>query len=164
MEPQQNLSHGLSVFTYALAIMINKLGYRNNNEKIQSAGRYKFMELFYGFNHPIYQEIEYCDLRQKVVMPTIVKKQRTENLTCTISKNPSKHQGGDFIVEVKVRRQKMLASKGVNSEKMWREVARSLNDIDEVSKKLNKKLSLHEVGGNRNVSINFEILHWRALL
>ena len=100
MEPQQNLSRGLSVFTYALAIMINKLGYRNNNEKIQSAGRYKFMELFYGFNHPIYQEIEYCDLRQKVVMPTIVKKQRTENLTYTISKNPSKHQGGDFIVEV----------------------------------------------------------------
>ena len=97
-------------------------------------------------------------------MPTIVKKQRTENLTYTISKNPNKHQGGDFIVEGKVRRQKMLASKGVNLEKMWREVARSLNDIDEISKKLNKKLSLHEVGGNRNVSINFEILHWQALL
>ena len=121
------------VFTYALAIMRNKLGYHNNNEKIQSAGRYKFMELFYGFNHPIYQEIEHRDLRQKVVMPTIVKKQRTENLTYTISKNPYKHQGGDIILEGKVRRQKMLASKGVNSEKMWREVARSLDDIDEVS-------------------------------
>ena len=36
------------VFTYALAIMRNKLGYHNNNEKIQSAGRYKFMELFMG--------------------------------------------------------------------------------------------------------------------
>ena len=34
------------VFTYALAIMVNKLGDRNNNEKIQNAGRYKFMELF----------------------------------------------------------------------------------------------------------------------
>ena len=60
------------VFTYALAIMINKLGDRNNNEKIQSAGRYKFMELFYGFNHPIYREIEFRDLRQKVVMFSIV--------------------------------------------------------------------------------------------
>ena len=60
------------VFTYALAIMINKLGDRNNNEKIQSAGRYKFMELFYGFNHPIYRETEFRDLRQKVVMFSIV--------------------------------------------------------------------------------------------
>ena len=90
------------VFTYALAIMINKLGDRNNNESIQSAGCYKFMELFYGFNHPIYQEIEYRDLRQKVVMPSIVKKQRVENLTYTIFKNPKK-QGGDFILEGKVR-------------------------------------------------------------
>ena len=59
------------VFTYALAIMINKLGDCNNNEKIQSAGRYKSMELFYGFNHPIYQEIEYRDLQQKVVMTSL---------------------------------------------------------------------------------------------
>ena len=51
--------------------MINKLGDRKNNEKIQSAGRYKSMELFYGFNHPIYQEIEYRDLQQKVVMTSL---------------------------------------------------------------------------------------------
>ena len=56
------------VFTYALAIMINKLGDRNNNEIIQSASRYKFMELFYGFNHPIYQEIEYRDLRLRPLL------------------------------------------------------------------------------------------------
>ena len=97
-------------FTYALAIMINKLGDCNNNESIQSAGQHKFMELFYGFNHPIYQEIEYCDLRQKVVTPSIVRKQRTENLTYTISKNPNKHQGRDFILKVKVHRQTMLTS------------------------------------------------------
>ena len=47
----------------------------------------------------------------------------------------------------------MLASKGVDSEKMWREVGRSLDDVDKVSKILNKKLSLHEVGGSRNVHI-----------
>ena len=40
------------MFTNALAIMINKLGDGNINVNIQSAGRYKFMELFYGFNHP----------------------------------------------------------------------------------------------------------------
>ena len=104
------------VFAYALAIMINKLGDSNNDENIQSAGRYKFMV--------------YRDLRQKVVVPSIVKKQRTENLTYTISKNPNKHQGSDFILEGKVRSPKMLASKGIDSEKLWREVARSLDEID----------------------------------
>ena len=44
------------VFTYALAIKVNKRGDRNNNEKIQNAGCYKFMELFYAFNNLIYQE------------------------------------------------------------------------------------------------------------
>ena len=58
----------------------------------------------------------------------------------------------------------MFASKVVDSEKMWREVARSLDDIDEVSKILNKKLSFHEVGDSRNVNITFEILRWQALL
>ena len=87
------------VFTYALAIIVNKLGDQNNNEKIQNAGRYKFMELFYAFNHPIYQEIEYRDLKQKVVMPDEVRNQRRSNLTYTLSDNPGKHQGGDFILE-----------------------------------------------------------------
>ena len=45
------------------------------------------MELLCGFDHLIYQEIEYQDIQQKVAMPSIVKKQRTENVTYTISKN-----------------------------------------------------------------------------
>ena len=48
-----------------------------------------------GLTIQVYQEVECRDLRQKVVT-----KQRTENLTYSISKNPSKHQGvGDFISE-----------------------------------------------------------------
>ena len=36
----------------------------------------------------------------------------------------------------------MLASKGVDTEKMWKDVARSLDDIDLISKSLNEKLKL----------------------
>ena len=35
-------------------------------------------------NHPIYQEIEYLDLRQKTVMPSEVLEQCNKNLTYTI--------------------------------------------------------------------------------
>ena len=87
------------VLTYALAIMVNKLGDRNNNEKIQNAGRYKLMELFYAFNHSIYQDKEYHDLKQKVAMSDEVRNQRRSHLTYTLSDNPGKHLGGDFILE-----------------------------------------------------------------
>ena len=58
----------------------------------------------------------------------------------------------------------MLAYKGVDSEKTWREVGRSLDDVDKVSKRLNENLSFHEVGGSRNVNIKFEIFWWWTLL
>ena len=41
------------VLNYALAIFISKKGDRSNNVQIQNAGRYKFSELFHGFDHPI---------------------------------------------------------------------------------------------------------------
>ena len=58
----------------------------------------------------------------------------------------------------------MLASKGVDTEKMWKDVARSLDDIDETSKGLNEKFKLHGIQGDRNTNISFEILRWRGLL
>ena len=58
----------------------------------------------------------------------------------------------------------MLASKGVDTEKMLKDVARSLDDIDAISKSLNEKLKLHDIQGDRNTNISFEILRWRGLL
>ena len=58
----------------------------------------------------------------------------------------------------------MLASKGVDTEKMWKDVARSLDDIDATSKGLNEKFKLHGIQGDRNTNISFEILRWRGLL
>ena len=49
------------------------------------------MELSYAFNHPIYnQEIEYCDLNQRIVMPNEIRNQRRSNLTYMVSDNPVK--------------------------------------------------------------------------
>ena len=69
-----------------------------------------------------------------------------------------------IILGGKVCRQKPMAFKGVDSKKMWKEVTRSFDDIEEFSKILNEKLSLHKVGGIGNVNIRLGILHWRALL
>ena len=79
------------VLNYALAIFISKKGDRSNNVQIQNASRYKFSELFYGFNHPIYQEIEYRDLLQKVIMPKEVKELQDKNMTYSQSSREKKH-------------------------------------------------------------------------
>ena len=47
---------------------------------------------------------------------------------------------------------------------MWKDVVRSLDDIDAISKGLNEKFKLHDVQGDRNTNISFEILRWRGLL
>ena len=79
--------------------MISKLGDRHNDYELSAAGRYKFMELFYGFNHPIYQEIEFRDLRQQILMPEEVLEQRNQNITYSTSRKAGKNQGGDFVLE-----------------------------------------------------------------
>ena len=57
------------------------------------------MDIFFGFNHPVYQEIEYRDLRQKTIMPAEVLKRYNKSLTFTISEKEGKHQAGDFMLE-----------------------------------------------------------------
>ena len=57
------------------------------------------MDIFFGFNHPVYQEIEHRDLRQKTIMPAEVLKRYNKSLTFTISEKEGKHQAGDFMLE-----------------------------------------------------------------
>ena len=103
-----NLYHMNSqlILNYVLPRFIFYKGDCSNNVQIQNAGCYKFSELFYCFNHPIYQEIEYLNLLQKV-MPKEVKELRDKNITYTQSLKEKK-QGADFILENKVKCQKCL--------------------------------------------------------
>ena len=91
------------VLRYTLGIYVQRIGDRNNNQSISDAGRYSFLNFFYGFNHPLYQEIEYRDLKNKTVYPEEIRLQRQNNLTFSSSTEPSRCQGGDFQLEEKVR-------------------------------------------------------------
>ena len=102
------------VFNFALAITITKTGNRHNDVRVHEPGRHKFMDLFIGFNHPTYQEIEYRDLRQKTVMPSEVLEQRNKNLTYAISEKEGKHYGRWFHI-----RRKSLMPKNVDIERKW---------------------------------------------
>ena len=53
----------------ALSIYVQRIGDRNNDKKCSDAGRYKFSNMFFAFNHPIYREVEYRELRKEVLFP-----------------------------------------------------------------------------------------------
>ena len=90
------------VFKFALRIYIQRIGGRNNDAAVSDAGRFAFMDMFYGFRHPIYQEIEYRDLKNKVLYPIEVKIQRKQSFSFSLTKEIWRCQGGDFMLEKKV--------------------------------------------------------------
>ena len=106
---------------FALAIYVQRIGDRNNDEKCSDAGRYKFNDMFYAFNHPIYREVEYNELRQRISFPSEIVQLRTENITYSnvggVTRN--NHEGGDFKLENQIKRIKSLAPKGRISEDIW---------------------------------------------
>ena len=87
-----------------------------------------------------------------------------KNSTFTISSAKSMHQGGDFILEGKVKRQKMLSSKGTDDEKMWRKVYRSLEYVIEVTKNVNERLTVHDIDGERYVNLTADINSLGAII
>ena len=94
---------GELIFNFALSIYIQKLGARCNDADMISAGRYKFLPLFYAFHHPIYQVIEFFDLINIISSPQEVRKLLRKNMTFTYSRLEHNHEGEDFILEGKLR-------------------------------------------------------------
>ena len=152
------------VFNYALAIFTQKIGIRCNDVQIINAGRYKFMPLFYGFRHPIYQDIEYHDLRMRVECPTEVKTLLDSNMVFDASSSGEHHQGGDFCLEGKIKRHKMVSPKGAVSKEMWKSISRGLDTIEKICDKVKCNLHLSDEESNREVDLYDEIVTWRAVL
>ena len=98
---------------FALGIYVQSIGDRNNDEKCSDAGRYKFNDMFFAFNHPVYREVEYNELRQRVFFPSSIVQLRKDNITYSnvggVAKN--NHEGGGFKLENQIKRIKSLALK-----------------------------------------------------
>ena len=118
------------IFNYVLPVYLFKIGVRNNDVKLIDAARFKFEDLFYAFKHPIYREVVYRDLRNRVLYPAEVRAHRDKYMSYSTTTIPSKSQGGDFILEGKVKRQKLIAPKGPIKSPMWQTLSRCLDTFD----------------------------------
>ena len=80
----------------ALAIYVQRVGDRHNDEMCSDAGRYKFFKMFFGFNHPIYREVEYNELRQKAIFSKEISDVQKKNISFSSGNSEVKinHEGG----------------------------------------------------------------------
>ena len=82
-----------------------------------NAGRYNFFDVFFGFKHPIYRGVEYCELQSKVLYPQPIKEMLDNNVKFSTTESMSKCQGGDFVLEEKIKKQKGIFPKGIVNSK-----------------------------------------------
>ncbi|XP_057311750.1 uncharacterized protein LOC130649485 [Hydractinia symbiolongicarpus] len=152
------------VLTYGLGIYTQRVGDRSNDIKISDVGRFAYLDLFYAFNHPIYREIEYRDLRNRAIYPNEVTEQRNQNLSFSTGSLEKKNQGGDFLLEQKIQRQKMIAPKGIVDKSTWKRISRSIDKFDSLYTKYSNILKVNEKSGSRNIILNEEVIQWRSVL
>ena len=152
--------------TIGLGIYIHRVGERNNDYWCNEAGRLKCIDMFFEFNHPIYREVEYSDLKNKVLYPDIVKQRRKINVSFSDLKSMqnTNHQSGDFKLEENVKSLKRIAPKGNVSSETWQKIARSHDKVKSIVDHTMNLLSFNDCERGRNVNIDREIIKWRTLL
>ena len=152
------------ILNYTLAIYLFKIGVRCNNVKMVNVARFKFEDLFYAFKRPIYREVEYRDLRNRVLYYKKVRNFRDMNMTSREGSIKGKSQGGNFILEVKVQRQKLIAPKGAIKGETWKTLARYLDNFESMYLSVSSKLNLRDSEAPKSIDLIDEIIKWRTIL
>lgn len=155
---------GEFMLNYTLSIYFQKIGIRNNDVKLVDAARFKFDDLFYAFHHPIYREVEYRDLKNRIQYKEPVQNLREKNMSFSETELSKKSQGGDFVLEGKVQRQKLIAPKGIVNCKTWQTLARCLDEFEDIYASASSKLNIGSKDAPKVINLADEIIKWRAIL
>ena len=86
-------------FIFLHSLMLFRQGIHSNCSRSNLAAQSKLMLLFYGGNHPKYQEIIYNDLHQQVLMPDELKNIIESNFSASRTGSLGHFQSGDALLE-----------------------------------------------------------------
>lgn len=119
-----------AVFTCCFSLHLFRAGVRRNNSSAIQCSKHKFAQLFFSLNMPIYVEIYVRDSFVRLQCPPDVSAFIEDNESYSVSGNPSKGEGGDFVLEAKNRRTKMFLPPGLPDKKRWLNVCRNVDRLD----------------------------------
>ena len=82
--------------------------------------------------------MEYRELQNKVLYPQPIKEMLDNNVTFSTTESMSKCQGGDFVLEERIKKQKGIAPKGIVNSKTWQKISHSIDKVEHVIDNANK--------------------------
>ena len=122
-------------FTYLYSLMMLRAGVRKCNATAVGDAKTKISCLFFGRNHPIYQNIVYLDTLDTVLMPPPLKDIKNKYISGSRTGNIGKSQGGDALLEeINKDSKSWLKMAGIPSERHWLWVFRNVDSLNKVSK------------------------------
>ena len=74
-----------------------------------------------------------------------------ENITFSATDIIGKFQGGDFILEGEIMKQKNIVSKGAVTAKTWQKILRSIDRVDDVVENAKSQLEIFAIPLSRNI-------------
>ena len=111
---------------FGQAILNFRVAVRRNNSDLLHSAKHMSMGLFFGRNHPLYQQISLFDVEQYLMMAPVVAKLWDDNCSVSINGHPSKGQGFDYALEEKNREVKQFIPKNViPSNSTWLKLCRN---------------------------------------
>ena len=107
-----------ALFTFLHALMMIRRCMRYSQSKPILAAKSKLVLLFFGRNHPIYQEIVSHDFRIEYMIPNEVKQSMHSTFSMSRNGKDGHYQGGDAIIE-EINKQGKKWIIGVPTEMQW---------------------------------------------
>ena len=121
-------------FTYLYSLMLFRVGVGKNDVKSFENAKTKILHLFFGRNHPIYQNIIYLDTLNTISMLEELNSLKKQFMSGSRTGNIDKSQRGDALLkEVNKDSKSWLKMAGIPSEKQWLRVFRNLDKLNELS-------------------------------
>ena len=109
----------------------------------------------------LFIKTEFFDLINVISLPQEVRKLLKKNMTFTSSCLEYNPKGGDFILEGKIKKHKMVAPKGNISADTWRTISRGINEIDEICEKAEENFHVLKDDTYRDIDFYDEIAAWQ---
>lgn len=153
------------VSRYSQSVINLRMGIRRNNTILIQSAKFMSKELFHGRNHPRYQQIEMIESVQRKLCPNELANfiQLHESMSKTREK--SKGQGYDFILEEVNKGIKSWIRKGIASDDMWLNVCRNFDVLNDLRSKICNILNLDKGEEYvRKLDLDDAINDWRVFL
>ena len=80
-----------------------------------------------------------------------------ENITFSATDITGKYQGGDFILEGKIKKQKNIEPKGAVTAKTWQKILHSIDRVDDIVENAKSQLGIFDIMLNRYILLTKEI-------